>query len=113
VEDGAVAATLERIIAGEEIALEERAVVRALRAAGRSPKMHASTAGGPDRSSGRDRPIAYGVAAARDSRSSGPIREVDRSPTSGPPGRVAWAEPRPVRLRAIDGLLGEDEPAPA
>lgn len=113
VEDGAVAATLERIIADEEIALEERAVVRALRAAGRSPKMHDSTAGGPDRSSGRDRPIAHGVAAARDSRSSSPIREVDRSPRGGQSGRVARAEPRPVRLRAIDGLLGEDEPTPA
>lgn len=93
-----IARTLERVVAAQEVGLEERAVLRAI--AGPASAVDTVLRVGGDRVSRRSRPELVV--------SSGP-EFVSSSPAAAPPG----GESRP-RLRAIDGLASRrTDPSPA
>ena len=98
--EGTMAAVLDRALGDEEVGLEERAVIRAIQAAGR-PTGRGANAGADSADPGIGRPPLRPRSLARVGSGGPRVRE---------PRTV---ERRPVRLHAIDGLLGEDEPTPA
>jgi hypothetical protein len=102
-----VAAVISRALAAEEIRLEEAAVLRALRDAGRAlPRPHVVTS---PTVAGADAEGSDAESTDAESTVAGSDRRGGAGPSAG-----AGQGARPVRLRAIDGLAPRRaDPAPA